>query len=58
MRGKSVRAPVSRVVGADAARRAIGAANCHPLSGAYAPSHQAAAAVSRPREQARVYVSR
>jgi len=28
------------------------------LAGAYAPGHQADAAVSRPREQARVYVSR
>jgi len=28
------------------------------LAGAYAPGHQAAAAGSRPREQARVYVSR
>ena len=28
------------------------------LAGAHAPGHQAAAAVSRPREQARVYVSR
>ncbi len=45
--------------GSDASRRAIGAADCHPLlSWRFAPVHQAAAAVSLPREQARVYVSR
>jgi len=45
--------------GSDASRRAIGAADCHPLlSWRFAPVHQAAAAGSRPREQARVYVSR
>jgi hypothetical protein len=37
----------------------FGAADCHPLlSWRFAPVHQAAAAGSRPREQARVYVSR
>ena len=45
--------------GSDASRRAIGAADCHPLlSGRIVPVHQAAEAGSRPREQARVYVSR
>jgi hypothetical protein len=45
--------------GSDASRRAIGAADCHPLlSWRSAPVHQAAAAGNRPREQARVYVSR
>jgi hypothetical protein len=45
--------------GSDASRRAIGAADCHPLlSWRFAPVHQAAAAGSHPREQARVYVSR
>jgi hypothetical protein len=50
---------VKRNDGSDASRRAIGAADCHPLSvWRFAPVHQAAAAGSRPREQARVYVSR
>jgi len=50
---------VSRADGSDASRRAIGAADCHPLlSWRFAPVHQAAAAGSRPREQARVYVGR
>ncbi len=45
--------------GSDASRRAIGAADCHPLlSWRFAPVHQAAAAGSRSREQARVYASR
>jgi hypothetical protein len=52
-------APVMLGDGSDAARRAIGAADCHPLlSWRFAPVHQAAAAGGRPREQARVYVSR
>ncbi|MEK7358926.1 MAG: hypothetical protein AAB422_00990, partial [Planctomycetota bacterium] len=50
---------VSQPDGSDASRRAIGAADCHPLLfWRFAPVHQAAAAGSRPREQARVYVSR
>jgi len=43
----AVARPLTACNGSDASRRAIGAANFHPLSaGAYAPGHQADAAVS------------
>ncbi|MBU2227212.1 MAG: hypothetical protein KJ936_06025, partial [Proteobacteria bacterium] len=53
------RAPVSPADGADATRRAIALRiTIRFLSRRFAPVHQANAAVSRSREQARVYVSR